>query len=467
VPSVKKGSLVLAGTLFGLLLVEVLLRLTGFGMVRPQMDFDQNTRVALQAGQFVPDGRLLWRESAESRSAAAAALNLVPADGSAPPKNRKFRILCLGDSCTRLAPRDRPFSVVLQERLGLERVEVYNAGVPGYTSQQGLVWLRKDLLEYQPDLVVVYFGWNDHWRTTGWTDRELMARFARWRPRLLNLFQGRHEPPPFRVATAEFGQNLRAIAAAVADRGGRTLFLTAPSHFTAEARAHHLQTGYILPGDNPAAIHSRYEQEVRRLGDQPRSRVFDAAQLFARLQQPQYLLFPDGIHPTDLGHLVLATALADEIAVNDLGAADPHSDPLAVGLAVIAQSMAASGRWQEALQGYAQAAETAPQDLNLLLGYAWLLATCPADTLRDPDLALTLLDRLSGSMAKGYQFHDVHAAALAAGGRFPAAVTAARTALQDVEALGGGESSLARDIRQRLNLYEAGKTYQLPAPESP
>jgi lysophospholipase L1-like esterase len=461
---VKKATLVLVGIGLGLLCIEVFLRLTGYGLVRPQLHFDTNTRLALQAGQFVPDGRLLWRESPSSLGEGAGPLNLVRANDTIPPKSRKFRILCLGDSCTRLAPRDRPFSVILQERLDPRRVEVFNAGVPGYTSQQGLVWLRTELLAYQPDLVVVYFGWNDHWRTTGWTDRELMARYAWWRPRWLNLLQGHREPPPFRVALEEFAQNLRAIAAEVAQQGGQTLFLTAPGHFTDAARTHHLQTGYILPGDNPAAIHAQYAQEVRRLATELQGRVFDVAQLFTELQQPQYLLFPDGIHPTDLGHLVLAATLADQIAVEFLGAQDLHSEPLAVGLGVIAQSLAASHRWQEALQGYARAVQTAPQDLNLLLGYTWLLATCPADSFRNPTHAVSLLEGYAGPAARGFQYHDVHAAALAGSGRFAEATTAAQAALADLAARGGDDSPLADAIRQRLELYREGKSFQLRPP---
>jgi hypothetical protein len=58
-----QGALVLVGILFALLAVEVFLRLTGFGMVRPQLAFDPNTRAVLEAGDLVVDRNLFWRES--------------------------------------------------------------------------------------------------------------------------------------------------------------------------------------------------------------------------------------------------------------------------------------------------------------------------------------------------------------------------------------------------------------------
>ena len=42
-----------------------------------------------------------------------------------------------------------------------KRVEFINAGVDGYNSAQEYLYLVSDLMRYQPDLVIVYDGWND------------------------------------------------------------------------------------------------------------------------------------------------------------------------------------------------------------------------------------------------------------------------------------------------------------------
>jgi lysophospholipase L1-like esterase len=41
------------------------------------------------------------------------------------------------------------------------KIEVVTMAVPGYTSHQGLAWLRRDIDELQPDLLIASFGWND------------------------------------------------------------------------------------------------------------------------------------------------------------------------------------------------------------------------------------------------------------------------------------------------------------------
>ncbi|HWN81642.1 MAG TPA: SGNH/GDSL hydrolase family protein [Candidatus Udaeobacter sp.] len=450
------------GVLLALFAVELFLRVTGFGMVKPQLAFDPNTRAVLQAGDLVVDRNLFWRESDPGPDDPERDLRVIRVGDAPPPKSGKLRLLCLGDSCTRIALGGLPFSRLLEEQLGPDSVEVWNAGLPGYSSHQGLAWLRAQLLDYRPDLVIVYFGWNDHWRTTGFTDRELAARLVWWQPRLVNLFRRPHRPPPFRVPLPDFAANLRAIAELTAAQGGETLFITAPARVTREAEARHIEQGYILPGDNLPALHASYVAEVRRLSGVPKARICDVAAVFDRLAEPD-LLMPDGIHPTDQGHHVLAALLADDVAVHDMAAPDVESNREALALAVLAQSYAAAGRWQEAIQRSERAAGAAPKDLDVVLGQAWLLAACPVDSLRQPARALAVLDGYAGVAARSYRFYDVRAAALAALGRYPQAVTAAEEALRVFDAA-GDDPRLANGIRGRLERYRAGQAYVLPVP---
>jgi len=77
------------------------------------------------------------------------------------------RILAIGDSTTwgwRVA-QDESYPAVLQAALdargGPGRFEVVNAGVPGYTSYQGLLYLRDRGLALAPHTVVATYGFND------------------------------------------------------------------------------------------------------------------------------------------------------------------------------------------------------------------------------------------------------------------------------------------------------------------
>lgn len=81
-----------------------------------------------------------------------------------------FRIICIGDSVTFGVPANlnspeetfaKKLEALLLHHFGENTIEVLNAGVPGYTSYQGLMQLKHRLLRYHPDLVIVQFGIND------------------------------------------------------------------------------------------------------------------------------------------------------------------------------------------------------------------------------------------------------------------------------------------------------------------
>jgi len=90
-----------------------------------------------------------------------------------------FRILCFGDSVTfgfrvplvfLKRPQDRdpswlPYPARLEKRLRAANagrtIEVIPLAVPGYSSHQGLAWMRRDLARYRPDVVTLLYGWND------------------------------------------------------------------------------------------------------------------------------------------------------------------------------------------------------------------------------------------------------------------------------------------------------------------
>jgi hypothetical protein len=83
-------------------------------------------------------------------------------------KGSAYRIVALGESTTlgfTWLATDRPWPEVLEERIRTElscdaRVEVVNAGVPGWTLGNQLSRLDADILPLHPDLVVTYHGYN-------------------------------------------------------------------------------------------------------------------------------------------------------------------------------------------------------------------------------------------------------------------------------------------------------------------
>jgi lysophospholipase L1-like esterase len=85
-------------------------------------------------------------------------------------KGDAFRIVCLGESTTMgqtLFAEDRPWPEVLQQLLNTpargRRIEVLNAGWASYDVRHSAIRLRRFVLDLEPDLVVVYHGYNGFW----------------------------------------------------------------------------------------------------------------------------------------------------------------------------------------------------------------------------------------------------------------------------------------------------------------
>jgi len=305
----RKIALVLVSVVVTLVVAEIALRLVGYGALTPEMSFGVNTRTALEQGQFQSDPDLFWKLPARP-SQADQAMKAVHPDQPVPARKAPRRILVLGDSCSRLSMRTLPYSAQLEDLLWSDGFEVLNASVPGYTTYQGLVWLRTQLLDLKPDIVVVYFGWNDHWRATGMTDHEYAASRGAGRLRLLELGRRRPEEPPVRVPLAEYEANLEAIVTEIQAIGAQVVLVAAPHRLTVEATRRLAQTGYILPGENPTSLHNQYLKVVRSFAEREGVAVLSADHLMTVMESDQPLLMRDGIHLTDEAHAIMAAALA-------------------------------------------------------------------------------------------------------------------------------------------------------------
>ncbi len=93
------------------------------------------------------------------------------------------RIVCVGGSTTYghgLVANDA-WPAALERALGEKGVtaDVINAGVPGYGSHQNLLRYRRDIASLEPDLVLIYEGWN---RTGALVDPAGFVPYATPRP---------------------------------------------------------------------------------------------------------------------------------------------------------------------------------------------------------------------------------------------------------------------------------------------
>jgi tetratricopeptide (TPR) repeat protein len=118
-----------------------------------------------------------------------------------------------------------------------------------------------------------------------------------------------------------------------------------------------------------------------------------------------------------------------------------------------------SGRFKAAIAHYQSVLKLAPEHLGARNNLAWLLATCPEESLRSGDMAVEVAlqaDRISGG--KSPEILDTLAASLAEAGRFTEAVATAKQAIELADAQ--SNTVLAYAIRNRLKLYEARSAYR-------
>jgi lysophospholipase L1-like esterase len=244
------------------------------------------------------------------------------------PKQRgEYRVLSLGESTTFAAQMayEQTYSAVLEEMLnegpGDTPVRVLNAGVPGYTLFQGVQYLKHRSLQFEPDLVLLYFGYNDYLPVAflskragvdatqggGLNDWDLFEtrqtvprRVVSFLTQHSNLFRGvlefrrqdrteslRKQPGRIRVPP-EHRQRLLELARDFCQEQGIELVIVIPI--------------YQSFGEHIHVLRSFGETHDVAVVDLP-------ATLPPRFTEPRAAYFSDAIHPAPKGHRLIARAI--------------------------------------------------------------------------------------------------------------------------------------------------------------
>ncbi len=243
---------------------------------------------------------------------------------------RAFRVVCAGDSVTfgYRVPRvyhrrpsdydDLPYPMLLEERLReanpAREVEVIALAVPGYSSHQGLAWLRRELGRLQPDVVTACFGWNDIDRRAS-TDRQAMPagalpvaarglvtrsqalmRAAVWLRSLRANTVPSAGPGVMRVPRDEFVENLREMVH-LARKAGAGVAVIAPIYGNPVA--------HPPEGDDIAGHREALRAALARDGVP----FLTVPELTEAHYPDNAALFEEHIHPNHRGHRLLAERL--------------------------------------------------------------------------------------------------------------------------------------------------------------
>ena len=250
-----------------------------------------------------------------------------------------FRILFLGDSVTQQGyPEMVEHFLNLRFRDGRRRFESTVLAVMGYSSYQGrvLTEIYGRASAAAPDLVVVFFGWNDHWRAYGSVDAEKITTSGapRWN-RFTSLYHnvhllqaatwiaaaisGGHDEPieSTRVPIEVYGENLTDIAAFFHEADVPVVLVSAPtSHYELGVPPYLVEQKFVRSADQAVAIHREYNQVVRDTAANGASYLLDLEAEFELFPSDdlERLFMSDGIHLTPSGLAVVAERLSEIIA---------------------------------------------------------------------------------------------------------------------------------------------------------
>jgi lysophospholipase L1-like esterase len=230
-------------------------------------------------------------------------------------------VVFMGDSCTEFG--NYPSKTIADlESAGSPLAHGVKLGVGGWSSAQGLVQLRRDVIPLHPKVVTVYYGWNDHWIAMGLTDPEIMrAHRLRGLAEHLRLAQlwlkldvavaMRRHPAPNRVPLHDYTQNLLRIASDARDAGITPVFITAPSNHVVGHEPAYLAKRHVRSLSELVPLHAEYVQATRDAAATAGAPVCDAAAAFAALPEPHGRYFQnDGIHLTEPGNAEMANVVS-------------------------------------------------------------------------------------------------------------------------------------------------------------
>jgi lysophospholipase L1-like esterase len=289
---------------FTLLLIEGALRAGGFQyQLMPAVQFGWPDPQTIQSA-YASDPDLFW-VTKDYREKLRAARRTHP------------DVVFMGDSCTEFGTYPAQTMQMLASTSGSLRTGVHLAA-GGWTSEQGLAQMRRDVVPLHPKVIVVYYGWNDPWMALGPTDPELhdahrylwMADHSRLAQLLLKVRVGmtqRRREHPTRVPPDRYRTNLEEIAALAHAAGTTPVFVTAPSNHVAGHEPDYLLRRHVQRLADVIPLHQQYLELTRAAARNAGAFLCDAAAEFAALPgSHDYLFKADAIHFTPEGDRQLA-----------------------------------------------------------------------------------------------------------------------------------------------------------------
>lgn len=264
----------------------------------------------------------------------------------------KYRIVCLGDSNTfgEDLPYGQTYPAVLQDLLREKYPEldaaVINAGIRGDTSVQGLTRLERDVLWYEPQVVLSAFGVNDsnlgQWpldlirehemrskrtpagQVESWLEHSHLYLTLRARGRRLLQYLGWRAPLPAIDATQElqprvsrdgFADAQEQLVTRTQQHGGTAFVMTGPP--VADAFGTDLEPAQR---ERQLVIYNDYNQIIRTVAAQHGAYLVDMQTIMGNKARAEggSLLAADGVHLTAAGERLVAESTLHALEASGL-----------------------------------------------------------------------------------------------------------------------------------------------------
>jgi lysophospholipase L1-like esterase len=238
------------------------------------------------------------------------------------------RIICMGNSCTFGWKVDseqtyaKRLEVLLNQNLPKPEFEVINAGMTGYSTYQGLRFLKREILKLHPDIIILSYGWNDMCVSTR-KDKDqkfppqwilniddclsFSKIYSFLKFEIMNLLKLSKKAPEemklgYRISLMDYIVNLKEMVEIAQDSGIKVIFLSTP---VSSARI------FLGPGktSKPHIANKHYNAALRELSGEIKVPLVDVALLFEDRGDLYDSGREDYIHYNAKGHQVIAEAI--------------------------------------------------------------------------------------------------------------------------------------------------------------
>lgn len=233
----------------------------------------------------------------------------------------------------------------------------------------------------------------------------------------------------------------------------------------------HYDFGVLLARLGQTAEAARHFRETIRLEPTHVFALVNLGGTLLRLQRPAEAVEPlrraIALVPQHAdAHINLGTALYElgqyDEAIQELGAVYAALHDRVNVYRPLGDSLAKTGQYAQAVKILRAGVQANAQDPLTTDRLAWLLATCPDASIREPGEAVRLAETANTATGRtNPAMLDTLAAAQAANGQFDAAVATINDALRLAITQPGGEA-FAKEAEKRLDLYKARQAYVAP-----